>query len=340
MSGAPRLPAPVDDLILDPGVLEPGPVLEVQGWAAVARQGGLAILPWREHARAAGAVSQQPWVSELGGFTQAIVRVGKGRAATWADVATAWNALLPAGRLLLAGTNDVGIATWVKRVQEVVGGNPAILANRARGRVVSFGRTPVVLQTPPAQPVPLPDGTPLVVAPGVFSGDGLDAGTAALLAALASERGPYATIADVGCGAGHLACAAARQFPMAHVWMLDADARAVANAQVNVPNATGVWWDDQDPWPAPVVDLALVNPPWHTGTASDPGVGQRLLTAIRARRLLVVANRHLPYERLLAELGTVRLVSDSDGFKVLEASGFAASEGAKERGSEGRRRFT
>jgi 16S rRNA (guanine1207-N2)-methyltransferase len=318
MSGAPRLPAPSDDLILDPGVLMPGPVLEVQGWAAVARQGGLALLPWREHARAAGEVPQQPVASALAGFNQAVVRVGKGRAATWADVATAWNAVLPAGRLLLSGSNDVGITTWVKRVQDVVGSNPEVLAKRARGRVVSFSRTPVVLQVPAAQPVPLPDGTPLVVAPGVFSGDGLDAGTAALLAALAIYSGPSATIADVGCGAGHLAAAAARQFPQAQVWMLDADARAVANARVNVPSAKGVWWDDQDPWPAPVVDLALVNPPWHAGTASDPGVGQRLLAAIRARWLLVVANRHLPYERLLSQLGTMRSVSDCDGFKVLE----------------------
>ena len=228
--------------------------------------------------------------------------------------------MLPAGRLLLVGTNDVGISTWVKRVQEAVGSTPELLANRARGRVVSFARTPVVLQVLPAQPVPLPDGTPLAVAPGVFSGDGLDAGTAALLAALAIDSGPYATIADVGCGAGHLACAAARQFPVAQVWMLDADARAVANAQVNVPSATGVWWDDQDPWPTPVVDLALVNPPWHSGTASDPGVGQRLLAAIRARRLLVVANRHLPYERLLVDRGTVRVCSDAEGFKVLEVT--------------------
>ena len=320
MSGAPRLPAPADDLMLDSGVLAPGPVLEVQGWAAVAQQGGLAILPWREHARAAGSVPQQSVASELAGFTQAIVRVGKGRAATRADVASAWNALLPAGRLLLVGTNDVGITTWVKRVQEVVGSNPEVLANRARGRVVAFKRTSVVLQAPPAQPVPLPDGTPLLVAPGVFSGDGLDAGTAALLEVLATDSGPYATIADVGCGAGHLACAAARQFPLAQVWMLDADARAVANARVNVPRGTGVWWDDQDPWPAPVVDLALVNPPWHAGTASDPGVGQRLLAAIRARRLLVVANRHLPYERLLADRGVVRVCSDAEGFKVLEVT--------------------
>ena len=318
MSGAPRQPDPSDDLVLDPGVLLPGPVLEVQGWAAVARQGGLAILPWRAHARAAGAVPQQSLATGLTAYQQAVVRVGKGRAATWADVAAAWNALLPAGRLLLAGANDVGISSWVKRVQTAVGCDPEVLANRARGRVVSFARTAVALPAPSWQPVPLPDGTPLEVAPGVFSGDGLDAGTAALLAALASDAGSAATIADVGCGAGHLAAAAARRFPQAQVWMLDADARAVANARANVPQATGVWWDDQDPWPAPVVDLALVNPPWHAGTASDPGVGQRLLAAIRARRLLVVANRHLPYERRLSQLGTVRSVSDSDGFKVLE----------------------
>lgn len=324
MSAPAGLPSTVADLVLDPGVLRAVPTVEFQGFAAVVQTGGVAVLPWRAHAREAQAagVDCRPLVGDASGFAQAVVRVGKGRAATESDVAQAWAALAPGGRLLIAGTNDTGISTWAKRLAERTGAAGEILANRARGRVVAFVRTAAVLNVPPATTVPLPDGTPLLVTPGVFSGDGLDGGTALLLSVLAEEE-PAATVVDIGCGAGHLGLAAARRWPESRVWLLDADHRAVecaaANAQVLAPGrAQASWWDDRDPWPAPEADLALLNPPFHAGTAADFSAARRLFAASAAHRLLVVANRHLPYEHDARALGALRLRADDGRFKVLE----------------------
>lgn len=322
MSAPAAPPDLVDDLILDPGVLSDVPTLEWHGWQVVARVGGVAVLPWRAHARAAthaGAAT----VARLdghGGFAQAVVRIGKGRAATEADLAAAWAALALGGRLLIVGTNEVGITTWAKRLASATGEAGVILANRARGRVVAFTRTSAALPIPPDMAVPLPDGHPLMVAPGVFSGDGLDGGTALLLAAIAAIDLQPQRIVDVGCGAGHLGIAAARRWPAAEVLLLDADARAVACAQHNAQGtaATVQWWDDQEPWPCPDADLVVLNPPCHAGTAVDLTVARKLFSVVSAQRLLVVANRQLPYEDDLACIGEITQIANDGRFKVLD----------------------
>ena len=332
MSAPAGLPTSTADLVSDPGVLQLVPTLEFQGFAASAVTKGCAVLPWRAHMREAQALgltclpscrsSNPPTDAQGEAFTQVIVRIGKGRAATAADLAQAWAALAPAGRLLIVGTNDTGIATWAKRLAEWTGAPGEVLANRAHGRVVAFTRTAAVLPEPHSTTVSLPDGTGLEVAPGVFSGDGLDGGTALLLHVLAEEP-PTATVVDVGCGAGHLGLAAARQFPESQVWLLDADHRAVEcatrNASALAPGRVQTrWWDDHDAWPVPQADLALVNPPCHAGTAVDVGAARRLFAVSDARRLLVVANRHLPYEHDARALGALRVRADDGRFKVLE----------------------
>ena len=323
------------DLVRDEGVLADVPTCEWHGWGAVAAVGGIAVLPWRFQARAAeaGRVATQVDAHGLCGFAQAVVRIGKGRAATEADVCAAWSALTPTGRLLITGKNDVGISTWAKRLTAAIGVPGDVLVNRAHGRVVAFSRTGsnTALTQPVARVVPLPDGTPVVVAPGVFSGDGLDGGTQLLLQALAEVDLPTdfsGTIVDVGCGAGHLGIAAARRWPAARVTLLDADARAVACATTNATSsASGLrtqvqWWDEFDPWPVPDADLVLMNPPCHAGTSVDLTIARRLFACVSGRRLLVVANRQLAYEADLHRLGAVDCVADDGRFKVLSVVRF------------------
>ena len=336
MSGPATQPLVADDLLCDEGVLHAVATCEWHGWNAVARLGGIAVLPWRAAARAAQAADVQviaPVIASAATrYAQVVVRIGKGRAATAADLAAAWQVLAPGGRLVISGTNDVGISTWAKRVSLLLGVSGTVLANRAHARVVAFERSANTQVTddrftrPADTLVPLPDGTPLQVAPGVFSGDGLDGGTKLLLDALknvdlgADFRGK---IVDVGCGAGHLGIAAARQFPLASVTMLDADARAVACATANVHSAcpqvrTQVqWWDDYDAWPVPDADLGLLNPPCHAGTTVDLTAARRLFSVAQARQLLMVANRQLAYEADVRRLGAVTCVAENERFKVL-----------------------
>lgn len=331
MSGPAALADFSADLVGDPGALTEVPTVEWHGWQAVARTGGVAVVTWRSQARAAaaaGIVNQQSSAG-LCGFAQAVVRIGKGRDATLADLAAAWQALAPGGRLLIAGQNDIGIATWAKRLSALLGVSGTILVNRGHGRVVEFPRNHAVLPAVPPACVQLPDGRPLSVDPGVFSADGLDEGTALLLDVLATwtspNEGPIARIVDVGCGAGHLGIAAATRWPSAEVLLLDADARAVACAAANAtgsPTITVTWWDDQDPWPWPDADLALLNPPCHAGSLFDLTVARRLFAVTKARHVLVVANRQLAYEADLHRLGELRQVADNGRFKVLELTRF------------------
>jgi 16S rRNA (guanine1207-N2)-methyltransferase len=138
-------------------------------------------------------------------------------------------------------------------------------------------------------------------------------------------------VLDLGCGAGHLGLAALARWPGARAWLVDADARAVAAAGAALagrtaggaaPAAIVVWWDIGEPLPATGFDLVLCNPPCHAGSAVDLEVARAMFriadgALVPGGRLLVVANRQLPYEADLAALGRVAVVEQAGGFKVL-----------------------
>lgn len=326
----------------DAGVLLAEPCLEFGGSHAVAARGGIAVLPWRDAylaAVAAGLAAQPvPEGIPVGAYGQAVVHLQKGRAATLAQMAAAWRLLPPGGRLLVCGDNDLGIATFLKRTGDELGQPAEILANRAHGRIACFRRgdrpPPDV---PTAADVPLlPAGLrgepgadiALGVAPGVFSADGLDGGTAALLGCL-SQCPPPGRILDLGCGAGHLAIAALVRWPRSVAVLADGDHRAVVCATANLvrlgleARAQVVWWDAREPAPARDIDLALMNPPFHSGQAVDLAPAKAMFRALGEAlapggRALVVANRTLPYERDLSALGRVHVARQDSGFKVIQ----------------------
>jgi 16S rRNA (guanine1207-N2)-methyltransferase len=358
MSGPARPLAEADDPALDAGALGAGAICEWHGWRAVARLGGIAVLPWRsDHlaATAAGLVAIGNGADlTRGSFVQALVRIQKGRAATWSDLAQAWEAVRVGGRVLVTGGNDLGIATWVKRMAEVLGQPGEVLANHSRARVAAFMRTtaPERLAVPPdGQRVPLwpaswphgdlPSGAAaarlrsaggvpqIVVPPGVFSQGALDDGTALLLGHLVEEPAA-AQVLDLGCGAGHLGLHTLLRWPHAHTWFVDADARAVAAVQRNLgaeglglgERGSVLWWDVSEPLPAVGFDLVLCNPPCHAGAGNDHTIALAMFDAAAAAlapggRLLVVANRQLPYESALGAFGAVDIPVEREGFKIL-----------------------
>lgn len=160
--------------------------------------------------------------------------------------------------------------------------------------------------------------------PGLFSWDRLDPGTALLLSVLPplSGRG-----ADLGCGVGVIARRVLTSLAVLHIDLIDHDARAVAAARRNVedPRATIHWADVRVAPELKELDFVVTNPPFHDGGPEDRALGQAFLR--RARDLLgkggvlwLVANRHLPYEAVLAELfPTVTPRAQTGAFKVYEA---------------------
>lgn len=325
------------DVLSDPGVLDDVPTLEVFGYAAVTETGGTSVLPLRTdwlRAREARIEAISSWAEapdEL--FAQTVVHLQKGRAATWQGLSEAWRRLTPCGRLLLVGGNDLGVKSAVKRLSDELEQPAEILANRARSRIACWRRegasAPECPLIPPIEVVTDHDRFELESSAGVFSADGVDPGTLMLLGRI-GELDPPTSIFDPGCGLGILGLSALRRWPDATALLADIDHRAVECATRNAADlglahrCEVQWWDAVlDPPPARRCDLALVNPPFHSGVPVNLQPARAIFRAIDAvlspgGKALIVANRTLPWERDLRELGRVRQVEDRSGYKVLE----------------------
>lgn len=345
-------------LVLDPGVLREGSVCEFQAQLAVEQQGGSVVQPWRDLYLQAEAADLQVVTDarELpdAHFPQVVVHLQKSRAATFEDLVQAWRVLQPGGRLLFVGSNALGIVSAVKRLASQLDQEGLVIANRARARVVGFkkdaGPGP---RSEPTEPFPVAirsirgEITEFVLetAPGVFSARKLDAGTQMLLDALPGFVGHKSPkrIVDLGCGTGVLGIAAAMLWPEAEICLADADARAVACTRANVDRlglaarCQVAWWDSRE---APLdhrFALALVNPPFHhRGPEVDLGPALALFHSLGGwlkpgGRALLVANRTLPYEGPLNEVGPIEILVSVKGYKLLSLKRSARSSAPRGR---------
>jgi 16S rRNA (guanine1207-N2)-methyltransferase len=159
--------------------------------------------------------------------------------------------------------------------------------------------------------------------PGVFSWDRLDPGTGLLLKNLTPLAGRGA---DFGGGIGWISRAVLASPQVTALTLVELDGRAVAAARRNVedPRASILWADVRQAKLSDL-DFVVMNPPFHDGGAEDRALGQAFIRAAAASlrnggSLWLTANRHLPYEAVLAEVfKAVRPVADAGGYKVYEA---------------------
>ncbi|WP_297511353.1 class I SAM-dependent methyltransferase [uncultured Caulobacter sp.] len=161
--------------------------------------------------------------------------------------------------------------------------------------------------------------------PGVFSWDRLDAGTNALLQVLP----PFSGVgADFGAGIGLLALNVLASPKVTKLTLVELDRRALELSKRNIadPRAAFVWGDvRQNAGGLEGLDFVVSNPPFHEGGGEDKALGQAFIRAAaealrKGGSLWIVANRHLPYEAILAEsFAKVRLVGEGGGYKVFEA---------------------
>jgi 16S rRNA (guanine1207-N2)-methyltransferase/23S rRNA (guanine1835-N2)-methyltransferase len=160
--------------------------------------------------------------------------------------------------------------------------------------------------------------------PGVFGRQQLDPGAAVLLAHLPADA--EGTVCDLGCGNGILSLALSHQIPGARIIATDdselavlsarrnATANALKNIEVRQGNAlSGV---------TETLDWILCNPPFHDGHKELTNIAQ-LMFRDAARQLsptgtlLVIANRHLPYQPMLKRLfRSVRVISGDKRFSL------------------------
>ncbi|MBL0172986.1 MAG: methyltransferase [Gemmatimonadaceae bacterium] len=249
--------------------------------------------------------------------------------------------LRPGGRCLLAGANHEG-AKSAARLLERLFGNAKTLAQHRGHRLV--------VATRPAQPPDISDEliTPftdphvfrdvpvslrgraftLSTRPGVFSWEHLDEATEVLAGLI--DITPGERVLDIGCGAGALGVVAAHLSHTGVVCLVDVDSEAVRCATqtlhaAGVANARALVSDVASAVRDESFDVVVANPPFHVGTQVDLDVPRQFIrdafdVLVPGGRVLLVANRTLPYEAMLsAQFGAYRSLYDGRRFKVLSA---------------------
>ncbi|MEO8747424.1 MAG: class I SAM-dependent methyltransferase [Rhodanobacter sp.] len=168
--------------------------------------------------------------------------------------------------------------------------------------------------------------------PGLFAWDRIDRASALLAEHI--PRDLHGRVADLGAGYGYLACQMVPCPGVNAIDLYEADARALEPARLNLARAQrdagreialGVHWHDVTRGLPQRYDAIVSNPPFHQGRADLPELGRAFITSaadalLPNGRLLLVANRHLPYEAILARrFAEVHTLVTQEGFKVIEA---------------------
>ena len=162
--------------------------------------------------------------------------------------------------------------------------------------------------------------------PGVFSADGIDRGSALLAEALPASL--PRRVADLGAGWGYLARAILAREGVETLHLIEAEKAALDCARANIHDSRAQFhWADATSFRLPdPVDAVVCNPPFHSSRAAEPDLGIAFLRAAAALltpsgSLWMVANRHLPYERAVAEVfREVTEIAGTPAFKVLRAA--------------------
>lgn len=188
-------------------------------------------------------------------------------------------------------------------------------------------------------PRPIADGR-FLSRPGVFAWNRIDVASALLATHLPTDLAGHG--ADLGAAYGYLAAEVLSRCPaVTALDVYEAQARALTLARSNLApfaaRATLAFhWHDVSAGLAQRYDFIVTNPPFHAQTRADrPELGRAFITAAAEAlqpggRLLLVANRHLPYESVLdAHFGSVRTLVRQAGFKVIEALKSPAARDAR-----------
>lgn len=242
--------------------------------------------------------------------SKALARAMIAQAASWAKL------------VVVDGQRTDGVDSLFKDCRKRLGDLPSI--PKGHGRIFWFAPTDKFADW--IAPPPAKGDHGFYTTAGVFSDGAVDAGSA-LLAASLPEKLP-SRMADLGAGWGYLAAPVLARKGVQSLDLIEAEQLSLTCARLNVtdPRARFHWADATQFQPKPAYDGVVMNPPFHTGRASEPHIGRAFIAA-SARvlashgKLWMVANRHLPYEQTLREhFRNVDEIAGNGGFKVFHAT--------------------
>lgn len=259
----------------------------------------------------------------------ALVLCGRHRGQNELRVAEALERVSVGGLIVVAGSKDDGIASLKKRVASLIEIEDQL--PKYHGVAFWFRR--------PADDTAIPalkegNGDAIVeggylTKPGMFSHDKIDTASRMLVESLPLDV--KGAVADFCSGWGYLAKEAATRWSRINTLDLyEADYEAVEASRQNLENIKTPapnfhWFDLISEKPAKKYDVILMNPPFHQGRAAEPDIGQAMIGAASAAlkpggRLFMVANRRLPYERVLAGVFSSHAeIAGNGAFKVFAA---------------------
>jgi 16S rRNA (guanine1207-N2)-methyltransferase len=226
----------------------------------------------------------------------------------------------PAGLVIVDGQKTDGVESVLKEIKKRV----PILGSmsKAHGRLFWFQ---AVDFSDWAQAM-APNKDSFQTLAGVFSADGIDPASKLLADTLSPKV--KGVVADLGAGWGYLSARLLERDSITKVHLIEADKRALDCARQNINDDRAAFhWGDGPTHQLPErVDFVVMNPPFHNDRKADPEIGKRfILAAARllkpSGQLLLVANRHLPYETILSDRFAHVLEGAGDSrFKTFVAS--------------------
>lgn len=261
-------------------------------------------------------------------YPLALVGAHKDRGFSRGLIGTALAHAAPGATLIISGDKSIGIDALLKEVAGHL--PPDEIRAKAHGKsaLISLpANPPAALLGWADLLMPRQNQDGFWTAPGMFSPDRIDPGTAFLAEHLPASLAGH--VADLGAGWGALSAAILQRCPkIERLDLVELDARALDLARRNIkdPRAHFVWEDVSAYTPEARLDAVVTNPPFHTGRAANHSLGQRFIA--QAARLLkpsgqlfLVANRHLPYEaHLKTAFREVAQIADANGFKLMRAA--------------------
>lgn len=268
-------------------------------------------------------------VSEPDGkFETVLFLPGKSKDEILAGFAKAHQLLARGGVLITALANTAGASRFEKELSKATPLLFSVSKNKCRAFAVSntepWDETLLSEWSKLAKPRYIPD-TAFLVVPGVFSSAHIDPGSALLAEHLPPSL--YGNVADLGAGWGYLSCIALEKSrKISRIDLFESDSRALDCARKNVTGPATFHWRDVTKGLPEKYDHIIMNPPFHTAQSKDMDLGKAFLSIAAASlkksgTIYLVANRQLPYEAHLQELGLrSRTLVENHAYKVIVAS--------------------
>ncbi len=252
---------------------------------------------------------------------------GKDKVQSLGWMALAFQHLQQGGKLLVACENQYGAKSYESALQKLAG---QVTSNsKAKCRLFSAKKSASLnselqqIWLAEALPKQL-DSHGLWAQAGLFSWKSADVGSELLLQHLPPFKGEGM---DLCCGYGLLSVAvlhASPEIKMLH--LVEAEGLALENASKNVAFSNKVALHHLDAAVEALpkhLDWVVCNPPFHTGQSRDVELGKTIVSRACGTlkyngELYMVANRQLPYEKILREyLREVEIIAVGNGFKVI-----------------------